>query len=198
MIIFKLCFLFLVQDSSSKKFLVETVDEYFDTSPPPYGEQEDPVEPVAPIHRGKGVCQSTLPCQVHFWFWFRFCSPWMCYTMSLGGNSPGPSYNLLSPDWVKSVEPCSYGRFTSSEGEEFTIERKESGPVTINGFKITDEAHKQALSGESSLLFMEDKAVKLKLTSPGVLTFGDQKLPGSKGVDFSMLGMPSQPIDHDC
>ncbi|XP_023343558.1 uncharacterized protein LOC111713010 isoform X4 [Eurytemora carolleeae] len=177
MIIFKLCFLFLVQDSSSKKFLVETVDEYFDTSPPPYGEQEDPVEPVAPIHRGKGVCQSTLPCQ---------------------GNSPGPSYNLLSPDWVKSVEPCSYGRFTSSEGEEFTIERKESGPVTINGFKITDEAHKQALSGESSLLFMEDKAVKLKLTSPGVLTFGDQKLPGSKGVDFSMLGMPSQPIDHDC
>ncbi|XP_023343559.1 uncharacterized protein LOC111713010 isoform X5 [Eurytemora carolleeae] len=125
MIIFKLCFLFLVQDSSSKKFLVETVDEYFDTSPPPYGEQaEDPVEPVAPIHRGKGVCQSTLPCQ--------------------------------------------------------------------------DEAHKQALSGESSLLFMEDKAVKLKLTSPGVLTFGDQKLPGSKGVDFSMLGMPSQPIDHDC
>ena len=113
------------------------------------------------------------------------------------GESPAPSSDILSPDWVKSVQPCSYGRLETSEGK-FTIERKESGPVTINGFEITEEAHKQALTGKRSLAFKDDMAGSLELTAPGVLTFMSVKLPGSKGVPFSMLGMPKFVINSDC
>lgn len=115
------------------------------------------------------------------------------------GKHQTPPENLLAPNWVTSVEPCSYGTFIT-EQDTFKIERKESGPVTINGFPISEEQHNAVLAGEEVTLVYGDDLSSIKLESPGVLTMNGKELPGSKGVgnSFGLTGIPSEPIDPHC
>ena len=116
----------------------------------------------------------------------------------ISGKHQTPPENLLAPNWVTSVEPCSYGKFIT-EGDTFVIERTESGPVTINGFSISEEQHKAALTGEEVSLAYEDVSLSIKMESPGVLTLNGKELPGSKGASsYGLSGIPSEPIDPNC
>ena len=59
--------------------------------------------------------------------------------------------NLLSWDWVSSVQFCSFYHCFENE-KALEIFRSHTGPVTLNGYDITPAKHHQALKGKAVLI----------------------------------------------
>ncbi len=98
-----------------------------------------------------------------------------------GGKAWVPT-KIYEPNWVKSVEPCSETTFVVNNNK-FLVNKEDTGPVTINGFPVTDADHRRALSGEIVQLSANKKVATLTMKQNTVM-FDGKPLSGMYIASF--------------
>ncbi|XP_023343573.1 uncharacterized protein LOC111713019 [Eurytemora carolleeae] len=141
-----ICVMVLIQDASSKFYLIETDKTLVKNSE---------TGTVAPLFGDYSAADEDAP---------RQCGP------SMGGLG---SRNYKSAEWLSGVLPCTYA-VMKVDGNKFVITREEPGtPVKINGFNVTKKDYQRALDGEIvELMNVDGNTTSLVVTDGNVMIDG--------------------------